>query len=69
MDNLKNGLKNPSNHISIKVDLLNNNEIISAIKKAQKFLKHVDIVLHVAGGGFGLKEKLIRTLIHIFCSF
>ena len=60
MDNLKNRLKNPSSHISIKVDLLKNNAIRLAIKKAKKFLKHIDIVLHVAGGGFGLKEKLIK---------
>ena len=60
MDNLKSKLKNPLSHISIKVDLLNNNEIISAVKKAKKFLKRIDIVLHVAGGGFGLKEKLIK---------
>ena len=39
MDNLKNKLKNPKNHITIKVDLLKNNEINSAIKKAKNFLK------------------------------
>jgi len=61
MDNLKNRLKNPSSHISIKVDLLRNNAIKLAIKKAKKFLKQIDIVLHVAGGGFGLKEKLIKN--------
>ena len=60
MDNLKNRLKNPSSHISIKVDLLENNAIKLAIKKAKKFLKQIDIVLHVAGGGFGLKEELIK---------
>jgi NAD(P)-dependent dehydrogenase (short-subunit alcohol dehydrogenase family) len=60
MDNLKGRLNNPSNHISIKVDLLNNKEIVLAVKKAKKFLKQIDIVLHVAGGGFGLKEKLIK---------
>ena len=60
MDNLKSRLKNPSNHISIKVDLLKNNAIKLAIKKAIKFLKQIDIVLHVAGGGFGLKENLIK---------
>ena len=60
MDNLKSRLKNPSNHISIKVNLLKNNEIKLAIKKAKKFLKQIDIVLHVAGGGFGLKEELIK---------
>ena len=61
MDNLKNRLKNPSSHISIKVDLLRNNAIKLAIKKAKKFLKQIDIVLHVAGGGLGLKEKLIKN--------
>ena len=61
IDNLKNRLKNPSSHISIKVDLLKNNAIKLAIKKAKKFLKKIDIVLHVAGGGFGLKEKLIKN--------
>ena len=48
MDNLKGRLNNPSNHISIKVDLLNNKEIVLAVKKAKKFLKQIDIVLHVA---------------------
>ena len=61
IDELKNRLKNPSNHISIKVDLLKNNEIKLAIKKAKKFLKQIDIVLHVAGGGFGLRETLIKN--------
>lgn len=61
MKNLKNKLKNPSNHISIKIDLLKNNEIKFAIKKAKKFLKQIDIVIHVAGGGFGLKDVLINN--------
>ena len=61
MDSLKKSLKNPNNHLSISVDLLNNNKISTAIKKAKIFLKHVDIVLHVAGGGFGLKDKLIKN--------
>ena len=37
MNILKNKLKNPKNHISIKVDLLKNNEINLAIKKAKIF--------------------------------
>ncbi|RZO47805.1 MAG: SDR family oxidoreductase, partial [Candidatus Pelagibacterales bacterium] len=32
-----------------------------AVKKAKKFLKEIDVVLHVAGGGFGLKDKLIKN--------
>jgi len=61
MDNLKAGLKNPSSHISIKVDLLKNNGIKLAIQRAKKFLKQIDIVLHIAGGGLGLKDKLINN--------
>ena len=70
MDILKSKLNKSSNHIAIKVDLLKNSEIKIAIQKAKEFLKQIDIVLHVAGGGFGLKEKLIasqdlRTLLQI----
>ena len=61
MDDLKAGLKNPSSHITIKVDLLKNNGIKLAIQRAKKFLKQIDIVLHIAGGGLGLKDKLINN--------
>lgn len=59
MNNLKKKLKNSSNHISIRLNLLNNKQIRSAINKAKIFLKDVDVVIHVAGGGFGLKDALI----------
>ena len=59
MEVLRKKLNSPKHHITIKVDLLKNNEIKFAINKAKKFLKKIDIVLHVAGGGFGLKKPLI----------
>ena len=61
MDNLKKKLKNSSNHISVKIDLLKNSDIKLAIRKAKNFLKRIDIVLHIAGGGLGLKETLINS--------
>ncbi len=61
MDIIKKKLKNSSDHISIKVDLQKNNTIKSAIIKAKRFLKGIDIVIHIAGGGLGLKEKLIKN--------
>jgi 3-oxoacyl-[acyl-carrier protein] reductase len=61
MENIKGQLKNSSDHISIKVDLLKNSSIDLAFRKAKKFLKQVDIILHIAGGGFGLKDKLISN--------
>ena len=61
MDKLRNVMKNSSNHISIKVDLLKNRQIKTAVQKAKKFLKEVDIIIHIAGGGYGLKEALIKN--------
>ncbi len=60
MNELKKFMKNSSNHISIKVDLLKLNSISLAVKKAKKFLKEIDIIIHVAGGGYGLKDSLIK---------
>lgn len=60
IDSLRKKFKNPFDHISIKTDLLKSSEIKLAIKKAKNFLKEIDIVLHIAGGGFGLKEVLIN---------
>ena len=40
---------NSNDHISIKLDLLSISKISYAIKKAKKFLKNIDIVLHIAG--------------------
>jgi len=51
---------NSKSHLSIKLDLLKIDTIEEAIKKSIKFLKGVDIVLHAAGGGMGLKDSLIN---------
>lgn len=61
MENLRNRMQNSSKHISIKVDFLNNNSLNKAFKKAIDFLKKIDIIIHVAGGGFGLKDPLIKN--------
>ena len=60
MKKIKNKLESPSKHICIKLDLFNNLNIRSAVKKAQKFLKQVDIIIHIAGGGLGIKNPLMR---------
>ena len=61
MDKLKKTMKNSSGHISIQVDLLNSKSLNLAVKKAKKFLKEIDIIIHVAGGGYGLKDSLIKS--------
>lgn len=61
MEKIKRRMQNSSNHISIKADFLNNKSINNAFNKAIKFLKKIDIVIHIAGGGFGLKDILIKN--------
>jgi 3-oxoacyl-[acyl-carrier protein] reductase len=61
MDILKKRIKDPSKHICIKVDLLKNSNIKTAIRKAISFHKQIDIVVHVAGGGLGIKEPLLTS--------
>ena len=61
MNILKRKLKNSKNHDCIQVDFLKEDQIEIAIDKAHKFLKQIDIVLHIAGGGYGLKDPLIKN--------
>ena len=60
MKKIKDKLYNSSKHICIKVDLFNNSNVGNAVKKAQNFLKQVDIIIHIAGGGMGIKNPLMR---------
>ncbi len=50
---------NPEQHVSIPVDLLKMNDIEPAVQKAQAFLSGIDVVIHAAGGGLGLKEDFL----------
>ena len=49
----------PGNHCAIAVDLLDMESIPAAVDEALCFSKGVDVVIHVAGGGLGLRESLI----------
>ena len=51
---------NPERHLCIAVDLLEMNFIEHAIREAQAFLGGIDVVLHVAGGGLGLKDDFLK---------
>ena len=54
-------LQNPKKHICIKVDFLKNDQIKIGFDKALKFLKEIDVILHIAGGGYGLSDPLINN--------
>ena len=54
-------LQNPKKHICIKVDFLKNDQIKIGFDKAFKFLKEIDVILHIAGGGYGLSDPLMNN--------
>jgi 3-oxoacyl-[acyl-carrier protein] reductase len=53
--------KNPRGHLSISCNLTDSRQIETIIKKAKKFLGNIDVVLHVVGGGLGLKDSLLSS--------
>ncbi len=58
---LKKKFHNSSKHICIETDLQNNPNINNSFLKAKKFLKSIDIIIHIAGGGLGLKKPLLKS--------
>lgn len=59
LEEVMGGCRNPDSHLSIAVDLTSEAEIGKAIEKAKTFLGDIDVVLHVAGGGLGLRHPLL----------
>lgn len=64
----KNGLENviascpnPERHIAVPTDLLDIKELRHGITLVNDFSGGLDVVLHVAGGGLGLREPLINS--------
>jgi 3-oxoacyl-[acyl-carrier protein] reductase len=48
-----------ADHLGIGVDLTDGAALEKAVHEAEAFLGRIDVVLHVAGGGLGLREPLI----------
>ena len=61
LEKVRKKCKNSKKHICLEIDLLDLKNIEKPIKKAIKFLNGIDVVLHAAGGGLGLKEHLISS--------
>ena len=49
----------PAEHVAIGVDLTDDTHLEGKLDEAMGFLGEIDAVLHVAGGGLGLREPLI----------
>lgn len=52
---------NPEKHRTFDCDLTDMNMLLNAVTAAADFLGEFDVVLHVVGGGLGLREPLIRA--------
>lgn len=59
LEHVRQSCKEPKRHLSIPVDLLNIKEIQAVFQKAKEFLGGIDVVLHAAGGGLGLKDECL----------
>ena len=51
----------PAEHVAIAVDLTGDAGLEAKLNEATGFLEEIDAVLHVAGGGLGLREPLISA--------
>lgn len=53
--------KNPEKHLSLSLDLTDKTALHESLITAMEFLGEVDVVLHVVGGGLGLREPLLSS--------
>ena len=59
LENVRKSCRSPKDHISIPCDLTDSAQLHRGVEEAQKFLGGFDTVLHVTGGGLGLRDALI----------
>lgn len=61
LESVAGSCEQPERHIVISVDLLDLQAIPAAISEATRFFGQIDAVVHVAGGGLGLREPLLEA--------
>lgn len=61
LESVRNACKNSNQHLCIPVDLSDIKQLQNGVSCARKFLKNIDVILHVAGGGLGLRKNLINA--------
>ncbi len=62
LEEVKNACDEPEKHLVVPSDLTVNENLHEAVKKAKAFLGEIDVVLHVAGGGLGLRDPLLNLV-------
>ena len=59
LEELKCSLPNPDHHMSFVGDLTQPDQIAQLVELGENFLGGIDIIIHCAGGGLGLKDPLL----------
>ncbi len=59
LEAVRQSCRDPERHLSIPVNLLETKEIEPSVFRAKEFLGGIEVVLHAAGGGLGLKDDLL----------
>jgi len=59
LEEVRQSCKDSERHLSIQVNVLEMKEIRPIVEKAKEFLGGIDVVLHAAGGGLGLKDEFL----------
>lgn len=68
LEEVRKSCKNSRKHLSVALDLTDLKQLHQGIKRAEKFFREIDVVLHVVGGGLGLRDALLSSddLIKLF---
>ncbi len=59
LEDVRRSCARADDHLAVAVDLTERSSLEAAVDRAAEFLGDIDVVLHVAGGGLGLRESLI----------
>lgn len=61
LEEVRSSCKNPEKHSSIALDLTDAKELHEGVRRAREFLGEIDVILHVVGGGLGLRDPLLGS--------
>ena len=59
LEQLRQSLPNPDKHMAFAADLTQPEKITELIEESENFLGGFDVIIHVAGGGLGLRDPLL----------
>ena len=59
LEQLRQSLPNPDKHMVFAADLTQPEKITELIEESENFLGGFDVIIHVAGGGLGLRNPLL----------